>query len=104
MFDALEASSGDELLRSEPVVVVLHGEEAKFFTHHTYNLNRTLVDRAALLDAYKVIDVRMCESWMSENNVKKSDVLPFIDTVPYAPEEIDQLKANGYRSYPSMQM
>lgn len=104
LLDAVEASFDEELVHREPVVVVLHGEEAKLFTRQTYDLNRSLVDRAALLDAYKLIDMRMCETWMSRNNIQKSDLLPFIDTVPYAPEEIDKLKAKGYQPHRSVQM
>jgi intracellular sulfur oxidation DsrE/DsrF family protein len=104
LLDALEASFDEELVRQEPVVVVLHGEEASLFTRDNYDSNRALVDRAALLDAYNLIDMRMCETWMGRNNIEKSDLLPFVDTVPYAPEEIERLKASGYQSHPSIQI
>ena len=104
LMDALEASFDEALVRREPVVIVLHGEEAGIFTRQSYAENRTLVDRAALLDAYNLIDMRMCETWMSNNNIQKSDLLPFIDTVPYAPEEIRKLRTEGYLQHPSVEI
>lgn len=104
LLDALEESFDEELVRREPVVVVLHGEEAKLFTRSNYEQNRTLVDRAALLDAYNLLDMRMCETWMSRNNIDRSDLLPFVDTVPYAPEEIRRLQAGGYVAHPSVEI
>jgi len=99
LLDTLErslASRGAEAV-GDPVVIVLHGDEALGFTRDSYLENRQLVDRAALLDAYRLIDVRMCETWMNENGVTRADLLPFIETVPYAPEEIRRLEEAGYK-------
>ena len=84
---------------TQPIVVILHGEEAASFIRSGYAKNRSLVDRAAKLDAYRLIDVRMCETWMTENGVRREDVPAFIETVPYAPEEIEKLEAAGYEPY-----
>ncbi|MCZ6709455.1 MAG: hypothetical protein O7B25_03745 [Gammaproteobacteria bacterium] len=104
LFDALEASSAADLTTVEPIVVVLHGTEAAFFTRDNYTANKLLVDRAALLDAQRLIDVRMCETWMNANDVRQSDLPAFIDTVPYAPEEIDRLMSEGYLLHPSVKI
>lgn len=81
---------------SDPVVVILHGSEADSFTSRGYEQNRMLIDRAARLSAYALLDVRMCETWMSENGVQRDDLPAFIDTVPFAPEEVQRLEAEGY--------
>lgn len=96
LMTALEDYLEDGLPMTDPVVIILHGSEANSFTSQGYAKNRMLVDRAARLSAYRLIDVRMCETWMSENNVEAADIPAFIDTVPYAPEEIERLEAEGY--------
>jgi intracellular sulfur oxidation DsrE/DsrF family protein len=98
LLDALEQKLESEGAHTDaPVVIVLHGDEAFAFTRQGYLDNRPLADRAALLDAYNLIEVRMCETWMNENGLSRSDILPFIDPVPYAPEEIRRLQAEGYQ-------
>ena len=102
LFSPLEESLTEELPVTEPIVVVLHGAEALPFTRDAYALNRELVDRAALLDAYRVIEVRMCETWLHERGLSQSDIPAFIETVPYAPEEIERLQAEGYQPLKSV--
>lgn len=99
LLTTLEQSLADDFVRRTPVVIVLHGSEALSFTRGKYADKKSLVDRAALLDAYDLIDVRMCQTWMSENKIKRSDIPAFIDTVPFAPEEIRQLEKDGYLPY-----
>ena len=88
----------------EPIVVILHGDEAFPFTRARYSNNKALVDRTALLDAYALIDVKMCETWMSANGVSRDDLLPFIETVPFAPDEARKLEAEGYQPFGSVRM
>lgn len=98
LMTTLEDYLDEGLPMTDPVVIILHGSEARSFTSQGYSRNRMLVDRAALLSAYRLIDVRMCETWMSENDVKAGDIPAFVETVPYAPEEIEKLEAEGYVS------
>ena len=102
LLDALETSFDEQLLGNDTVVVVLHGEEARSFTRQSYAENRSLVDRAALLHAHQVLELRMCETWMRRNGVQPMDLLPFVDTVPYAPEEIRRLQDEGASLHPSV--
>jgi intracellular sulfur oxidation DsrE/DsrF family protein len=104
LFDALEDTITADPDSLDPVVVVLHGIEAASFTRDNYTANKHLVDRAALLDSQRRIDVRMCETWMNENGIQRSDLPAFIDTVPYAPEELERLKSQGYMPLPSVQI
>ena len=93
----LEASLDAGLPHSSvPVVVILHGSEALPFTSAGYGQNRDLVDRAARLDAYRLIDVKMCETWMTKNGIEQTEIPAFVETVPFAPEEIERLESEGY--------
>lgn len=96
LITTLEGLLDEGLPMEDPVVVVLHGSEANSFTSRGYQENRGLVDRAARLSAYRLIEVRMCETWMTENGVQSNDLPAFVDTVPYAPEEIERLETEGY--------
>lgn len=79
----------------EPVTFVLHGDEINLFRRDNYQNNQALVDLAARLDAFKVIDVRVCETWMRDNQVSASDLPPFVETVPFGPSFVAGLKRKG---------
>jgi intracellular sulfur oxidation DsrE/DsrF family protein len=96
LMSTLEGQLDQGLPMTDPVVVILHGSEATSFTSAGYASNRMLVDQAARLSAYRLIEVRMCETWMEENEVAPDDIPAFVETVPYAPEEIERLEAKGY--------
>ena len=87
-----------------PIVVVLHGEEANAFVRSDYGQYKALVDRTALLDAYGVIDVKMCATWMRVNGIRERDIPPFIETVPYGAAEIERLEARGDRPAPRVKI
>ena len=95
LIDALEPQTTQTPPES-PLVVVLHGDHASAFIRDNYGANRQRVDRAALLDAYGVIDIKMCATWMRLNNITENDIPPFIETVPYGATEIERLRNNGY--------
>lgn len=78
------------------IVMILHGPDVDWFTHQNYEYNHKLVDLAARLDAYDVIDMKVCETTMQKRGVAKDDLPAFIESVPYAPVEIDKLLHNGY--------
>jgi hypothetical protein len=102
LFRALEDSVAAGEPQAEPVIIVLHGPEALPFIrrHYVQNLqNRSLVDRAAKLMAFNRIELRMCETWMRKNGFDKDDLLPFVDTVPLAPAEVERLEKEGYVPY-----
>lgn len=99
LFDTLEDSVAAGEAQSDPVVIVLHGPEALPFLRRNYLANQALVDRAAKLLAFHRIEMRMCETWMRQNGVGSDELLPFVDTVPYAPEEVERLERDGYLPY-----
>ncbi|MFP8966681.1 hypothetical protein ACKC9G_08915 [Pokkaliibacter sp. CJK22405] len=82
-----------------PLTLVLHGDEARFFTRMNYPANKMLVDLAARLDAFHVIDLKICETWMRDNGVKRSELPAFVETVPYGPAEEDRLEQQGYLQF-----
>ena len=104
LFDTLEAARAESIAIDEPVVIVLHGSEALPFTRQGNAAMSPLVDRAARLKAEDLIDLRMCETWMAANGIDKADLPTFVDTVPYAPEEIRRLLDEGYLPYESVEL
>ncbi len=104
LMSTLEGQLDQGLPMTDPVVVILHGSEATSFTSSGYRNNRMLVDQAARLSAYRLLDVRMCETWMQANEVAPEDIPAFIRTVRYAPEEIERLKAEGYVPFADLEI
>jgi intracellular sulfur oxidation DsrE/DsrF family protein len=82
--------------QTRPIALVLHGEEVKAFLRENYVSNKELVDLAAKLDAFNVIDIQVCEVWMSLNQVDRDQLPAFINTVPYGPREEKRLQGSGY--------
>lgn len=78
------------------IVMVIHGPDIDWFTHQNHEHNRQLIDLAARLDAYDVIDMKVCEKTMQSRGVAKDDIPAFIESVPYAPTEIKQRLRDGY--------
>lgn len=90
------ASSAEGFPAHEPVVMVLHGDEAATFTRANYGLYRDAVDRAARLEAFGLLDVRVCERWMRAEGVQQSDLPSFVQTVPDGEAEERRLERAGY--------
>ncbi len=82
-----------------PIAIVLHGTEANVFLKKNYKEYKELVDQAAKLDAFKIVDIKICERWMGFNNVKRNQLPPFLDTVPFGPAEETRLIKAGYQSF-----
>lgn len=78
------------------IVMVLHGPDINLFTEKNYRQNEKLITLAAKLDAFKVVDMKACETAMNSLGIDQSEIPPFIETVPYAPAEIQRLQEQGY--------
>jgi uncharacterized protein len=78
------------------IVMVIHGPDIDWFTNQNHAENRQLIELAARLDAYDVIDMKVCETTMSMRGVERQDIPAFIESVPYAPTEIKQRLEQGY--------
>lgn len=80
----------------EPISIVLHGEEIKAFVRSNYRSNKALVDLAARLDAFNVIDVKVCKRWMGANGIMENQLPPFVEAVPFGAGERQRLEKAGY--------
>ncbi|MBT7951335.1 MAG: hypothetical protein HN764_06915 [Gammaproteobacteria bacterium] len=78
------------------IVLILHGPDINIFRQENYIQHKPLVDLAAKLDAFEIIDMKICETSMSSMGVERSEVPAFIESVPYAPDEIRRLGNEGY--------
>ena len=79
-----------------PIQFVLHGPEARAFLLSNYDANRELVDLAAKLSAFQVVEVRVCKVWMGGESIDESELPPFVGTVSYGPDEKMRLRSQGY--------
>jgi len=86
----------DGYARSEPVAFVLNGPELKLFARHNYEANRDLIDTAARLEAFGVVDFKACTSWMANHGIEKDDLPAFIDYVSSGRDEVARLQTSGY--------
>ena len=96
---AEEVYSERQYSAGDPVVFVLHGAEGRVFLRQSYTANKSLVDLAARLTALRVVDIRVCESWMGGQNIDPAQLLPFVDTVSNGPEEVRRLMSQDNYSY-----
>jgi len=97
ILDEIEQWSGKQKAINHPIVIILHGPEAKTLLRANYSSNQSIVDLAQSLEEKEVVRIRVCKTWMLFNDYTKSDFAPFIDTIPYAPSEIKRLMTeDGY--------
>lgn len=90
-------AAGNIQTQDNPVVFLLHGEEARTLYKSNYAQHKRVVDLAAKLSAFDVIDVRVCEAWADNRGLDSAGLQPFVDTVKYAPAEKKRLvKKEGY--------
>lgn len=78
---------------SPRVIFLLHGPVLRDLLRQNYVQNREVVDLAASLSALQVVEIKACETWMHGNGVEVGDLQPFIETVPYAADEVSRLLA-----------
>jgi intracellular sulfur oxidation DsrE/DsrF family protein len=78
------------------IVLILHGPDINIFRQENYNKHKPVVDLAAKLDAFEIIDMKICETSMSSMGIERSEVPAFIESVPYAPDELRRLGEEGY--------
>ncbi len=83
--------------QDQPVAFILHGPEALALLKANYSQNKSIVDLAARLSAFKVVDIQVCETWMGNQLLSVDQLPPFIGTIPYGPQEKQRmLKEEGY--------
>ncbi len=88
--------AGTEELEDLEIVMILHGPDIGWFTLDSYNDNKELVDLAKKLDTFDIIDLKVCETAMEDLEIDRKQIPAFIESVPYAPDEINRLSEDGY--------
>ena len=78
------------------VVLVLHGPEVEFFSISNYDKYKDIVDQAARLDAFDVVDVKICQTMMEIRGIPRDDIPAFIEQVPLGTVEVERLVREGY--------
>lgn len=81
------------------LVLVLHGPEVEFFSIQNYEQYRDIVDQAARLDAFDVVDLRICQTMIGARGIERTDIPSFIEQVPYGPGEVQRLQQEGYVTF-----
>ena len=76
---------------SNPIAIILHGPEVEIFFKDNYEEYKTIVDLAARLSAFGVVDVRVCEVQTRIMGRERSSVYSFIGTVAFGPTEVKRL-------------
>ena len=75
------------------IAIVLHGDELQLFQKNGESANQSIIDRARLLDEEQIIDIKACQTRMRLLNIEQSELPSFIEQVPFAPMDIERLKA-----------
>ena len=76
---------------ANPISIILHGPEVGIFFKDNYEEYKNIVDLAAKLSAFGVVDVRVCETQAGIMGRSRSSIHSFIGTVPFGPSEIKRL-------------
>lgn len=98
LFDRAEELAMTPRSRGEDasVILVLHGPEVEYFSIRNYDKYKDIVDQAARLDAFDVVDVKICQTMLGVRGIEQHDLPSFIEQVPYGPGEVERLKQEGY--------
>jgi intracellular sulfur oxidation DsrE/DsrF family protein len=101
LFDLLQraetiASGQLEYSTSEPIPLVLTGEEIELFKRENYRDNKSLIDMAARLEAFNVVDIKVCRRWLGDHGIEMTDLPSFIDGVVSGEFEVKRLQQAGY--------
>ncbi|MCG2633593.1 MAG: DsrE family protein [Gammaproteobacteria bacterium] len=81
---------------TDHLVLVLHGADVRFFSRKHYQAYKEIVDLAAKLDAYQIIDMKICVTAMEKAGIARDEIPPFLEMVPFGPAEIQRLIEADY--------
>ena len=73
------------------ITFLVHGPGVSILLRQNYLENKETVDLAARLTALGVVDIKACQTWMGGRGIDSAQLQPFVETVPYAPRELDRL-------------
>lgn len=73
------------------MVLVLHGPEGEIFHKDNYDKYKNIADLTARLNAFNVINVRVCRARMRLMEIKEPSLYPFVGTAAFGAAEIFRL-------------
>jgi uncharacterized protein len=76
---------------ANPIAIILHGPEVEIFFKDNYEEYKRIVDLAARLSAFGVVDVRVCETQSGIMGRSRTSIHSFIGTVPFGPTAVKRL-------------
>ena len=76
---------------ANPIAIILHGPEVEIFFKDNYEEYKRIVDLAARLSAFGVVDVRVCETQTGIMGRSRTSIHSFIGTVPFGPTAVKRL-------------
>jgi len=79
------------LASTPPIALVLHGPEVEIFFRENYKRYKKIVDLAARLTAFQVVDIKICRTRLRFLEQNETNLFPFVGTVAFGPEEIARL-------------
>lgn len=79
------------LSKSPPIALVLHGPEVEIFFRENYKRYKSIVDLAARLSAFEVVDIKICRTRLRFLEQDEKSLFPFVGTVAFGPDEIARL-------------
>ena len=74
-----------------PIAFVLHGPEVSIFLRENYEQYREIVDLAAHLSAFNVVDMKVCRTRLGSLGETDQQLVPFVSTVPLGAAEVKRL-------------
>lgn len=83
----------------DPVALILYGDEIGLFARDRYREHKSLVDLAARLDAFNVVDLKVCEQWLAREGLTTADLPSFLQPVQDGQAEIQRLQLDGFASF-----
>ncbi len=78
------------------IAMVIHGPDIEVFDQKNYEQNKEIIDLAARLDASDIIDFKVCKRTAKERGIDTSNFPSFIEIIPFAGDELQRLKTEGY--------
>ena len=74
------------------IELILHGMELNLFRKKNYQKYMRIVEKARALDQQNLVDIKACQTVMQSLMIDQSELPDFIEQIPYAPAEIEQLE------------
>ena len=95
--EAFYLESSPLLASTPPIALVLHGPEVEIFFRENYKRYKNIVDLAARLAAFQVVDIKICQTRLRFLEQDEASLFPFVGTVAFGPDEIARLtEEEGY--------